>query len=662
MSAGKIKVGLLCLLMILLLSGLSFGDDIDYAYDQVKREPRELVSLRQAKAKIFDLGGNKRRAVIGIADLHYKDGSGNWQDIDENFVGDRGGFVAKADKLRHAIRVADNGKRRWYPRRNVFHEYIEFERPEYRTQGEWNPILLSNPAVNGNKVRWTHPDFIMQARVHPNRVKFNLRLRNSNASHPIRWKVFLNGLRIEGDDDNDWSLVSEAENIPVGSINRPFIFRDGNGELEEYRPVQFRRSDGYVYMTPNLTGLAYPIDIDPTFTTQPGSEGEDTQCGQPGWSEENTYGSASLLIIYGATIGWNMFIRWDLSSIPTGSVVTAATMTLYKTNTQSWRNNSDLICYEISDANGDWIENRVCYVYKNKNTSTNWAGSLGCSTPNIDYNTPSMGTFEFERYVAGPKDAALDTSVVAGWCGQSTNNGMICRTADDAVLDISSSDHGTASWRPKLVVEYTPTLVELSYFRAKGLNGAVLLEWATETELDNEGFNLLRSDEQDGEYIKINPYLIPARGSAGFGAEYSYTDYDVENGVTYYYLLEDIDFYGVNTLHGPVSATPNDIIIIWPIDWEPLPSGYSLFSWTSSGNFSFKVDVSTNPSFPDSKTLSFPEEGWTSGLSLWLRPEEWELILRKAQASGGHLFWRIRAKSQDGEVVCSNWKRFIVEK
>jgi len=207
-----------------------------------------------------------------------------------------------------------------------------------------------------------------------------------------------------------------------------------------------------------------------------------------------------------------------------------------------------------------------------------------------------------------------------------------------------------------------PTLVKLSYFRAKALYSRVVLEWATETELDNEGFNILRSEVEDGEYVRINPYLIPARGSAGFGAEYSYTDYDVENGVTYYYLLEDIDFYGVSTLHGPVSATPNDIIIIWPIDWEPLPSGYSLFSWTSSGNFSFKVDVSTNPSFPDSKTLSFPEEGWTSGLSLWLRPEEWELILRKAQASGGHLFWRIRAKSQDGEVVCSNWKRFIVEK
>jgi metal-sulfur cluster biosynthetic enzyme len=206
-----------------------------------------------------------------------------------------------------------------------------------------------------------------------------------------------------------------------------------------------------------------------------------------------------------------------------------------------------------------------------------------------------------------------------------------------------------------------PTLVELSYFNARPFYSAVLLEWATETELDNEGFNILRSHEEEGECVKINPYLIPARGQAGLGAEYSYTDYDVENGVTYYYLLEDVDFYGKSTLHGPVSATPNDIILIWPIDWEPLDSGASLFSWASSGNFSFKVDVSKNPSFSDSETLSFPEEGWTSSISLWLRPEELEMILSKARESGGHLFWRIRAKSQDDRVFCSYWKRIIVE-
>jgi len=206
-----------------------------------------------------------------------------------------------------------------------------------------------------------------------------------------------------------------------------------------------------------------------------------------------------------------------------------------------------------------------------------------------------------------------------------------------------------------------PTLVELSYFRAKGLNSAVLLEWATETELDNAGFNVWRSEEKDGEYVRINPYFIPAEGEAGFGAEYSHADYDVKNGVTYYYLLEDVDFCGKSTLHGPVSATPNEFILIWPPDREVPPSDVSLFSWASTGSLSFKVEISTNPSFPASETISFPEEGWTSDNPMWLTPREREIVLRKARQSGGQLFWRVRAKSPDGSVARSEWRKLVLK-
>ena len=207
-----------------------------------------------------------------------------------------------------------------------------------------------------------------------------------------------------------------------------------------------------------------------------------------------------------------------------------------------------------------------------------------------------------------------------------------------------------------------PTLVELSYFRATSLDSAVILEWATETELDNAGFNLWKSEEKDEEYARINSYFIPAEGEAGFGAEYSYTDYDVQNGNIYFYKLEDIDIYGKSTFRGPVPAFPHDIILIWPPDGEILPPGVLLFSWSSSGSFYFKVEISMNPSFPGSETLSFPEDKWTKGHSLWLTPREWEIVLSKAQQSGGQMFWRVRAMRQDGRLVYSDWKRFIVEK
>ncbi len=84
-------------------------------------------------------------------------------------------------------------------------------------------------------------------------------------------------------------------------------------------------------------------------------------------------------------------------------------------------------------------------------------------------------------------------------------------------------------------------------------------------KLTMPGFNLYRSTSEDGEYIKINDSLIPAQGSSTQGASYEFVDNDVQNRKTYYYKLEDIDFNGTSTMHGPVSAMPRMIYGIFGI-------------------------------------------------------------------------------------------------
>lgn len=104
-----------------------------------------------------------------------------------------------------------------------------------------------------------------------------------------------------------------------------------------------------------------------------------------------------------------------------------------------------------------------------------------------------------------------------------------------------------------------PTLIELSSFTAYPSDGLVVIEWVTESEIENVGFNLYRSSTRDREYIQINDSMVISEGSFLEGAAYQFFDEDVQNRKTYYYKLEDIDIYGVSTFHGSVNATPRSI-------------------------------------------------------------------------------------------------------
>lgn len=72
-----------------------------------------------------------------------------------------------------------------------------------------------------------------------------------------------------------------------------------------------------------------------------------------------------------------------------------------------------------------------------------------------------------------------------------------------------------------------PTAIDLLSFTAQAGPDHVTLAWETAGEIDNEGFNLWRSQAADGEYAKINPSLIPAQGNPDTGASYEYVDTNV---------------------------------------------------------------------------------------------------------------------------------------
>lgn len=76
-------------------------------------------------------------------------------------------------------------------------------------------------------------------------------------------------------------------------------------------------------------------------------------------------------------------------------------------------------------------------------------------------------------------------------------------------------------------------------------HATIIVQWTTASELDTAGFNIYRSNSMDGEFVQVNQNLIPASPDSLTGGSYEFTDQNVIPGLTYYYILEDIDNNGV---------------------------------------------------------------------------------------------------------------------
>jgi hypothetical protein len=84
--------------------------------------------------------------------------------------------------------------------------------------------------------------------------------------------------------------------------------------------------------------------------------------------------------------------------------------------------------------------------------------------------------------------------------------------------------------------------VELSLFAARGDNDSVTLFWRTESEVDNVGFTVYRSDSRDGPYRSIG--FVEGEGISATPRDYIFNDGQAGSGRTYYYYLEDVDIDG----------------------------------------------------------------------------------------------------------------------
>ena len=88
--------------------------------------------------------------------------------------------------------------------------------------------------------------------------------------------------------------------------------------------------------------------------------------------------------------------------------------------------------------------------------------------------------------------------------------------------------------------------VELSHFRPvrDKETGQVVITWSTQSELNNAGFFIKRSQEKDGEFTVINATIVLGAGTTSEKQLYTYKDTTAQPDVVYYYQIEDVSFDG----------------------------------------------------------------------------------------------------------------------
>jgi hypothetical protein len=151
--------------------------------------------------------------------------------------------------------------------------------------------------------------------------------------------------------------------------------------------------------------------------------------------------------------------------------------------------------------------------------------------------------------------------------------------------------------------------VELTSFTGVFIDQKVVLNWTTATEINNQGFEIERSEDK----FSFNSIgFVPGFGTTSEPKSYSYTDQTINSGI-YYYRLKQIDYDGSFTYSGIVEVE------------VPQPTGFSLMQ-----NY-------PNP-FNPSTTIKFtiPEKEFVSLKVYDVMGNEVAILLNEEKQAGLH--------------------------
>ncbi len=291
---------------------------------------------------------------------------------------------------------------------------------------------------------------------------------------------------------------------------------------------------------------------------------------------------------------------------------------------------------------GGVIEN--CY---STGTTANNGGFIGyndggCTNCFWDTETSNEGSAVSEGNTAGITGKttiqmkALATFTDAGWDFEDeTANG----SDDYWDIDLSgsyNSGYPFLSWQDD-IDESLP--VVLSEWSGSSSSKGIILQWVTESEIENLGFIIERKSASENTWREIAHFKtvvdLEGQGSVNHRTDYQYTDQWVQDGFSYDYRLSDVDYHGKVNYHPAITVTMK-----------------SAFSSVRPDHFGL-IDAFPNPFNPQiTVPLALPEQSDVQLVIYDILGQEVMSLVSGHLAAGRHqMIWN--GKSSHGKPVAS---------
>ncbi len=181
----------------------------------------------------------------------------------------------------------------------------------------------------------------------------------------------------------------------------------------------------------------------------------------------------------------------------------------------------------------------------------NVQGSLPVTSCTFDFTLPTWSG-----------NTAYSFQISCGLIGNNTNDPPVVERLGlcSSYINVPGtfniiSTGSIAFWFDYLDNNGNPLPVTLSSFTASFVDDTPTLYWTTQSETNNNGWNVYRSISQNiGQAMPLNVDLVPGQGTTSEPTNYQFYDnHGVEENTTYWYWIESIDFSGETELFGPIS-------------------------------------------------------------------------------------------------------------